>query len=187
MANQRLSYYTSAVFGHNKHLGANGQRVPLQPNTFDPDRPLTHPEMDYNLAYIEETFNGYKIWGSGPDGTVVAADENKALIFHEVVSGDTNIIAGGYNIGEFVWVPAEITATTSGTSGTSGYTGTSGTSGTDGTNGSNGTSGTSGISGTDGTDGSSGTSGTSGTDGSSGTSGTDGTDGSSGTSGTSGT
>jgi hypothetical protein len=81
MANQRLSYYTSLILGHNKHLGQNGQRLPLQPNAFEPDRPLTHPEMDYNLAYSEETLNGYKIWGSGPDGTLLPVDDNKPLIF----------------------------------------------------------------------------------------------------------
>ena len=107
MANKRLSYYTSAIFGHGLHLGDNGQRFPLQPNTFTPDRPLTHPEMDFNLAYIEETKNGYKIWGSGPDGTVTDIDHDRPLIFHKVIASDTDIITAGYPVDTYVWIPGD--------------------------------------------------------------------------------
>jgi len=98
-------------FDHNLHRGLNGQFIPLAPHVFDPIRPLTHVEMDYNMMYMQQTMSGYRIFGSddtsGSEGAMTADDLTESLIFHQVTNDpdDQRYIDGGCSVGDWIWIP----------------------------------------------------------------------------------
>lgn len=112
MANLRnIEYYRNnlptpnAAVKHQQHIGDLGQWLPLQPNQFS--RPLTHTEMDYNMVYIKETLQGYRVMGSGSNGEVTNSDLGDSLIYHQISETDLDYdkwVSMGYSAGQRIWI-----------------------------------------------------------------------------------
>ena len=84
-----LKKITEYNFDHGKHRDVNGFYVPLIPSDFD--RPLTHEEMDYNLALAGEMIKNYAIRGgaTGEDQYEMSnTDIGKTLVFRQDINGN---------------------------------------------------------------------------------------------------
>lgn len=95
-------------FEHGLHRDlTTGKFLPLAPHVFNPNRPLTHSEMDYNMRYMQQTMAGYRIYGSGTDGNMSVDDLTESLIFHQVTSDpdDQVYIDAGFTQGQWIWIP----------------------------------------------------------------------------------
>ena len=61
--------------------------------------------MDYNLGLIGKTLQGYTIMGSGSGGSLdLVNDVDKILKLHKIISADTELIANGGKVDEYVWI-----------------------------------------------------------------------------------
>jgi hypothetical protein len=95
-------------FAHGLHRDlVTGKFLPLAPHKFDPIRPLTHPEMHYNMLYMEQTMGGYRIYGSGTDGALNTDDLTLGLLLHEITQDpdDQVYIDAGFSVGQYIWIP----------------------------------------------------------------------------------
>ena len=95
-------------FAHGLHRDLQtGKFIPLAPHVFDPIRPLTHEEMDYNMLYMQQTLGGYRIYGSGTDGELTSGDLTEGLVFHQVTNSpnDAVYVAAGFTTGQWIWIP----------------------------------------------------------------------------------
>ena len=85
------------------YRNSNGKYLPNDPLKLE--RPLNHIEMTYNLELIGKTIQGYKVMGTGADGSLdLVNDVNKTIKIHRVVSGDSDLISNGAIEGEYVWL-----------------------------------------------------------------------------------
>ena len=58
----------------------DGQFQPQYPNEGNRLRALTHEEMDYNLDLIGQVIKGYRVMGTGPNGSLdLVNDLDKVL------------------------------------------------------------------------------------------------------------
>ena len=99
-------------FDHGLHRDlTTGKFIPLAPHVFDPVRPLTHEEMDYNMLYMQQTLAGYRVFGSGDvsgyEGAMTSDDLTEGLVFHQVTSDPDNqrYIDAGFTTGQWIWIP----------------------------------------------------------------------------------
>jgi hypothetical protein len=82
----------------------NGKEQPIYRSSLD-GRSIEHAEMDYNLSLIGKTIQGYKVMGSGAEGSLDLTDDlNKVLKLHKIIAADTELIANGGKVNEYVWI-----------------------------------------------------------------------------------
>ena len=87
---------------NNKNI--NGKEQPIYRSNLD-GRSIEHVEMDYNLSLIGKTIQGYKVMGSGLEGSLdLTNDQDKVLKLHKILAADTDLISNGGKIHEYVWV-----------------------------------------------------------------------------------
>ena len=95
-------------FVHGLHRDMQtGKFIPLAPHVFDPIRPLTHEEMDYNMLYMQQTIAGYRVYGSGTEGAMAAGDLTEGLVFHQVTNDPDDLVYrdAGFSVGHWIWIP----------------------------------------------------------------------------------
>jgi len=83
-----LKKITEYVFDHGKNRDENGFYVPIIPSDFT--RPLTHEEMDYNLALAGEMIKNYAIRGNNSTNIyeMASSDIGKTLVFRQDIQGN---------------------------------------------------------------------------------------------------
>ena len=82
----------------------NGKEQPIYRSSLD-GRSIEHVEMDYNLSLIGKTIQGYTIMGSGSEGSLDLTDDlDKVLKLHKIIAADTELIANGGKVNEYVWI-----------------------------------------------------------------------------------
>tara|TARA_Y100000389_G_scaffold121843_1_gene119235 strand:- start:4049 stop:4969 length:921 start_codon:yes stop_codon:yes gene_type:complete len=93
-------------FSHGLHRNLiSGKWFPLHPHQLG--RPLTHPEMDYNLLYTQQTMAGWRIAGRNSDLTLIDDELELSLIYHKIDPSDTNYqtwVDNGYQTGQYIWI-----------------------------------------------------------------------------------
>ena len=128
----------------------DGTYQPLYPSAAP--KALTHEQMDYNLDLIGQIIKGYRVMGSGSAGSLdLVNDTNKVLKLYRVQSGDTELLAAGAVIEDYVWIPAA--AAVDGSQGYQGGQGSQGFSGSQGFQGDGGDQGFQGFQGLKGNNG----------------------------------
>ena len=170
-----LKKITEYDFAHGLHRDANGFYIPIIPSDFS--RPLTHEEMDYNLALQGEMIKNYAVRGNNSTDAyeMTATDVGKTLVFRK----DSN--------DNYFWNVETVTSGgpsgpqgnqgATGAQGVLGFQGRQGPTGVQGTVGSQGNQGPTGIQGTTGQQGNQGPIGVQGSIGVQGTTGLQGTTG----------
>ena len=93
-------------FSHGLHRNLiSGKWFPLHPHQLG--RPLTHPEMDYNLLYTQQTMAGWRIAGRNPNLTLSDDELELSLIFHKIDPSDANYqlwVDNTYQTGQYIWI-----------------------------------------------------------------------------------